>query len=83
VVFSPFAETPALRGTEDGACHGKRTGLGAAAGDRHRGAAAVPIRDAVLNSDSQPRGSRSGGRSRAGARDGSAGWATILLQAGC
>jgi len=41
VVFSPFASTPALRGTKDGAYGRTRTGLGGPADDRHYGELAV------------------------------------------
>lgn len=45
-------------------------GLGWAAGDRHRGAAAVPKRDGTPRSDSRPRGQpESGVRPRAMARE--------------
>jgi len=56
VAFPAVAYTPALRGAEDGWRYRVEIALAGTTGDRHRGAAAVAVRDASRGSDSEPRG---------------------------
>jgi hypothetical protein len=84
VVFSAIADAPVLGGAEDGECRRTSTGLGGPAGDRHRGAAAVPYwthprRDPVHRLPAE--GPESGVTGAVG-QDTSAGWATVLREAG-